>query len=196
MGHHPNQQSKVSDNKNTLPAREAVTEHQLAMLLGVTNHLSPYLLSGGLRDFQEPPKLDGGVASSASLTFINACSRIDEILADKTRWDTSAHDALYSQIEQVQAAQIHFLHEQAESARSVRRPSFQMRPTLAHDGKKFYALFGDITRAGYYIVGIGDTANAALADFDAAFDRASSAQITLAVQSESPPPTPKPKRKK
>lgn len=157
------------------------------MLLAVMGNLGPYLLDAPPhrmfhRPEEEASKLDGGAAASAVVTFINVCTRLDAILADQTRWDTATHDRLYDSIESVQRAQETFLKEQAESARSVRRPSFQLRPTIANDGQRFVAFFGDITRAGYSIIGIGGTPSEALADFDAAFERAPKDQLVLALK--------------
>src|SRR6266540_4259033 len=206
QNNHPGQVGAVQ-----LPSRESVTEHQIIMLLNMINVLSPFIL--GQRtysEFVEPAKLDGGAACSASVTFINVCNRLDDLLEDETRWNISSHDDLYAHIAQVQAAQVHFLHEQAEAVRSTRRPSFQLRPTLANDGEKFLAFFGDLNRPGHAVIGIGRTPNEALKDFDLAFDRAAGEQVILAAEaqgihidgvageapSEPTTPEPKPKKKK
>src|SRR6266542_1004850 len=107
QNNHPGQVGAVQ-----LPSRESVTEHQIVMLLNMINVLSPFILGRqSFNDFQEPAKIDGGAACSASVTFTNVCSRLDAMLEDRSRWDTSAHDDLYAHIAQVQAAQVHFLHE-------------------------------------------------------------------------------------
>jgi hypothetical protein len=187
----------------TLPTKESVTEHQLVMLLSIINNLGPYLLGlhGPLREFEAPAKIDGGVATSASVTFINACTRLDEILLDKSRWDTAAHDRLYDSIEQVQAAQVQFLHEQAEAARATRLPSFQLRPMIATDGEKFLAVYGDVNKPGHALIGIGATPKEALEDFDRAFDRVPAEQLRIiaegqGMQFSEKPPENKPKKKK
>jgi len=168
-----------------MPTREALTRSQLETLHTVMHNLSPYLL-GSQRSFLAsldedlPPKLDGGVVASAATTFINVCSRIDEILLDKSRWDTAAHDKLYDAIAAVQKAQVDYLSAQAEGAKMLQRPSIQFHPTVANDGERFVAFYGDIKRVGYAIIGIGNTPAEALVDFDRAFLRSPQDQIIMA----------------
>lgn len=196
MGNHANEANQVG--QTSLPSRESTTQHQFAVLLSVMNTLNPYLLMhAALREVENTPALDGGVASSASLTFINVCNRMDAMLADKSRWDTATHDRLYDAIQAVQMAQVAFLHEQAESAKALRRPSVQLHPTLANDGEKIIAYYGDITRVGYAIIGVGRTPAEALLDFDRAFDRAPTEQVRMVAENQGVmPPSEKPKPKK
>lgn len=180
------------------------------MLMHVLNGLNPFLLGSPVMELDTPAKIDGGVACAASVSFINLCSRLDVILADNSRWDTEMHDRLYASIENVQKAQVEFLKQQAESAKEVRRPCFQMRPVLASSGEEFVAVLGDIAKPGCYILGKGKTPNEAFADFDAAFDRTTAEQLLAIAQAQGiifessaatitptkTEPTPKPKRKK
>jgi hypothetical protein len=167
-----------------MPTREAVTKSQLETLHGIVHILGPYLLarqSHWLLDEEATPrKIDGGVAVSAAVTFINVCNRIDEMLADKTRWDTSAHDALYESIAAVQRAQVDYLTAQTEGTKVLQRPSVQFHPTILNDGKKFVAYYGDIDRVGFSIIGLGNTPEQAMEDFDRAFLRTPREQIMMA----------------
>lgn len=178
MGNQPNQ-AIPQVGQAQLPSRESVTEHQIVMLLHVMNGLNPFLIGGPVSEFATPPHIDGGVACAASVSFVNLCSRLDAILADNSRWDTLLHDRLYASIENVQKAQVEFLKEQAASAKAVRRPAFQLRPTLASSGDDFLAVFGDISKPGCYIVGRGKTPNEAMEDFDKAFDRTTAEQLLM-----------------
>jgi hypothetical protein len=200
MGNQPNETSKVGQAQ--LPSRESVTEHQILMLMHMMNGLNPFLLGSPLNpEFSPPQKIDGGVACAASVSFINLCSRLDAILADNSRWDTLLHDRLYASIEKVQTAQVKFLEEQAASAAAVRRPCFQMRPTIAQSSEDFIAVFGDLSKPGCYIIGRGKTANEALLDFDKAFDRTTAEQLLMVatdqgITFEQPKTEPKQPRKK
>jgi len=194
-----NQQQQMG--QAVLPTRESLTRSQLETLHTIIQNLSPYLLgrpSFFMPDEDTPRKIDGGVAASASVTFINVCSRIDEMLADKSRWDTAAHDRLYDAIASVQKAQVDYLNAQAEGAKMLQRPSIQFHPTVANDGEKFVAFYGDINRVGYAIIGLGNTPAEALADFDQAFLRSPREQIIMAADAiaEAAKSKTKPKPKK
>lgn len=184
-----------------MPTRESLTRTQLETLHTVIQALSPFLLGQDRHYFfhqaeeQVDKKIDGGVALSASLSFINVCSRIDAILEDKTRWDTSAHDRLYEAIASVQKAQVDYLNAQAEGAKMLQRPSIQFHPTVANDGQKFVAFYGDIDKPGYAVIGLGNTPAEALADFDRAFLRTSQEQIILAADAKKQQTQNKPKKK-
>jgi len=182
-----------------MPTREALTRSQIETLHIVIQTLNPYLLgrpSFVLDEEETPHKIDGGVAASASVTFINVCSRIDEMLADRSRWDTAAHDRLYDAIAAVQKAQVDYLTAQAEGAKMLQRPSIQFHPTVANDGERFVAFYGDINRVGYAIIGLGNTPAEALADFDQAFLRSPREQIIMAADAKAKAQAqPKPKKK-
>lgn len=187
MGRNTNQQIGAA----IIPTREALTRTQLETLHAIVATLSPFLL-GQERHFffhqveeQVDKKIDGGVALSASLTFINVCNRIDAILEDQSRWDTSAHDKLYDSIAEVQKAQVDYLTAQAESAKLLQRPSIQFKPTIANDGTQFIAFYGDIEKRGYAIIGIGGTPAEALLDFDQRFLKTPQEQIIMAAEAVS-----------
>jgi hypothetical protein len=167
-----------------MPTREAVTKSQLESLHSIIQNLGNYLLAPRshwmLDDDATPRKIDGGVAASAAVTFINVCNRIDEMLADKTRWDTSAHDALYESIAAVQKAQVKYLESQTDGQKVLARPSVQFHPTVANDGEKFICYYGDISKPGYAVVGLGATPAEAMQAFDRAFDKSAQEQIILA----------------
>jgi hypothetical protein len=172
-----------------MPTREALTRSQLETLHTVIQALSPFLLGQDRHYFfhqaeeQVDKKIDGGVALSASLSFINVCSRIDAILEDKSRWDTSAHDKLYDAIAAVQKAQVDYLTAQADGAKMQQRPSVQFKPTIANDGTQFIAFYGDIEKRGYAIIGVGETPQRALDDFDQRFLKTPQEQIIMAAES-------------
>jgi len=190
MGRDHNSQNKVTPA--TIPTRESVTRTQLETLHSIIQNLSPFILGHRsifqLSEEDTPRKIDGGAAAAAAVTFTNVCNRIDELLEDKTRWDTSTHDRLYDSIHAVQTAQVELLKAQTEGQRVLSKPSVQLRPTVANDGARFICYYGDITKPGYAIIGMGNTPTEAMLAFDLAFDKAPQEQIILVVEE-------KPKRK-
>lgn len=201
MGQNNNHARQVNGGNNqdprqvgqaVMPTREALTRSQLETLHAVVTTLSPFLLGDTERrsfffhqveEEVAKKKLDGGVALSASMTFMSVCDRIDAILKDQTRWDTSAHDKLYDAIAAVQKAQVDYLTAQADIVKMQARPSIQFKPLIANDGEHIIAYYGDITRNGYAIIGVGRTPQEALEDFDRAFLKTSQEQIIMAAES-------------
>jgi hypothetical protein len=158
--------------QTALPSRDAVTQHQIGMLQSIISTMGPYAWTRAVPAAGEPdefPRLDPGVALSASLTFINACTRLDTIIEDSARWETAIHDRLYDSIEKVQLAQVNVLKEQAESAKAIRRPCYQFKPILARTPDTFIAYYGGLPDVGVPIMGTGATLEEALANFDLAF---------------------------
>lgn len=162
-----------------IPSREFIVEQQVAIVLAGVREMYPGLVN---EDVPKEAKL------AAEATFIGLCDRLDRIIAEDSRWSMKATTEFYEELVQTQKAQQEFLHEQAESVKIVRRPSYIHRPTLMRDESLFYAVWGDSTVAGASIIGVGATPNAALADFDAAFDRAPKDQLNLILETETETP--------
>lgn len=189
------------------PTREMLVENQIETCLQVLECLKGYLLLH-TRDVEQQPALDGGAVSAGVATFMKACQRIDSILDSNESWKLDGHIAISKSILDVHEAQKKFLQEQAASAAEVRRPSYQLRPTLLSLGAEgFAAVWGDVSTPGAALVGRGSTPKAALLDFDAAFERTPSEQLILMAEKNgidlestaTPPTTPttkQPRRKK
>lgn len=190
-------QSQSQQQIPLIPNRESITEQQVATVLAVIHNLQPYLLEQVVElGSKEPPELDGGAKTAAVNTFVQACHRMDEILSQPDRWAIKTHDELYTAIIDTHKKQQEFLHEQSESVKQLRRPSYQLRPTLAVAGNDYIAFFGDISRPGCALVGRGKTPNEALLDFDAAFNRIPDDQFAVIANSVNPPEELPKKRKK
>jgi len=177
----------------SLRTREDVTGHQIESVLLLLDHLRPFLVAPDARE-GVGPDMDGGAVMAAATTFAKATDRLDAILDDSARWDIKEINTLHEALIATHTAQQAFLAAQTKSASEIIRPSFQCRPTLYVSDGKFLAVWGDTPA----IVGTGNTPNAALADFDAAFYRTSEEQVKLTFE-EPIPPTPltvKPTRKK
>jgi len=174
-----------------IPNRESITEQQIATVLAVIHNLQPYLLEDVVDlGAQQPPALDGGAKAAAITTFVQACSRMDEILAQPDRWVLGKHDELYQALVSTHQKQQEFLAEQSATVRELRRPSYQLRPTLAVAGEDYIAFFGDISRPGCALVGRGKTPHEALLDFDAAFHRIPNDQFMVIAENAKLPEQP------
>lgn len=165
----------------TVPSREFITDQHIGILLASIREVGIWM-----------SKAEDVVPSEARVaaenTFIGLCDRLDKIITDETRWSMTGTTNFYDELIATQKAQQEFLSMQTAAASLVLRPSYIHRPTLMRDETHFYAVFGDSTKAGSSIIGVGATANAALADFDAAFDRAPKDQLNLILDTENPEP--------
>jgi len=197
--------SQLPKNSVVLSTKEVVTSQQVQSVLEILAGIEPFLLVP-LRheDSDRPADLDGGVACGAATTFLKATSRLDAILDDESRWGIKGHNDVQNAILRTQACQQTFLEQQSLAAKEIRRPSFIYRPAVyTHDGL-FYAVWGDAASPDCSIAGAGETPEAALLDFDAAFKRVSLEQVTFILEHHTAPQEPipstpltiKPSRKK
>jgi hypothetical protein len=171
-----------------LPSRDSSNVTQLSALLATTQALQPYLILPPQElGTNPPPALDGGTVAAAATTFIKVCAKIDELLEDKSRWNLETQDAFYDAVIQTQEQQQKFLKTQTAAAASVMRPSYQFRPTLFLTDGGYIAVHGDLTSSGV-VIGSGPTPEAALLDFDAAWQRRPDEQKVLVPVEETTPP--------
>jgi hypothetical protein len=133
--------------------------------------------------------LSGEIKVAAITTTIKLLDRIDRIVSEEARWTINSTTDFYAELSKTQKAQQEFLAEQTRAAKSIQLPQYQLRPTLMRDNQFFFAVWGDGTKPGASIIGRGITAKEALADFDAAFERAPAEQLNLILEQENPPPT-------
>lgn len=172
--------------KNTtgVPLKEEITNQQVGPVLDIIRELQPYILE----PIPEPgatPKdhsRDGGVECAAHSTFIKACARLDAILDDASRWKMASMNTLVVEMVKTHKAQQKFIETQRASAAHLQAPQFLLRPTLAIFEGEYIAYWGTLDAAGAAIVGKGPTPNAALLDFDAAFERTPQEQILLVAE--------------
>lgn len=165
-----------------IPTKEELTNHQLGPVLAVIRELTPFLLEDVVEPGGTPTAraLTGEVTLAASTTFIKACSRIDTILDDESRFSMKAHTDVMTELVKTYKLQQKFIIAQTESTEMLRKPHFVLRPTVVPMGDSQYvAYWGDLSKAGQAICGVGNTPNAAFSDFDKAFDRAPKEQIVL-----------------
>lgn len=178
--------SKLMSTKNTtgVPLKEEITNQQVGPVLDIIRELTPFILEEVRAEGAMPltSSLDGGVQCAAQSTFIRACSRLDAILGDDSRWHMKSMNTLVAEMVKTHKAQQKFIAAQEASSANLQAPHFLLRPTLAISGGKYYAYWGNIHEAGQAIVGQGTTPNEALLDFDAAFERTPENQILLVAE--------------
>ncbi len=168
----------MSPNKLAIAQKDSIVQRQVSTLLDIVSTLRHNVEETGA-PIPNRPELDGGVKAAIDTTIIQACSRLDEMLKHKENWENDAQDEMMRAITRTHEAQQDFLKSQKEAADLVKRPSFQMRPTLVSTGNEFLAVYGDPRIAGQAIIGRGETPEAALQDFDLAFKRVPKDQLIL-----------------
>lgn len=173
-----------------VPNRETVGNEQISCLLHITQALQAYLLAPHREfDVSNPhPELDGGALAAATVTFCNACKRLDEILGDSARWNLEKANDLYGALTKTQEEHQRFLAAQTKVAENALLPSTQLKPSIFQHGGIFLAIYGDPAIPSGHIVGRGHTPEAALRDFNLAFKRQADDQFQVEVERDEPNP--------
>ena len=103
-------------------------------------------------------------------TLWNACERMNSLLQDTARWDNSFQDKVEKEYNELHALQIETMKAQHAAAAEIIKPHFQYRPALMRTvNGGWMAILGDVDHLEFAVYGIGETAQAALEDFDAVF---------------------------
>jgi len=180
-----------------VPNRETVGNEQISCLLHVTQALQAYLLTPHREfDASNPhPELDGGALAAATVTFCNACKRLDEILGEQSRWTLDKATDLYGALTRTQEEHQRFLAAQTKVAENALLPSTQLKPAIFQHGGIFLAIHGDPAIPAGHIVGRGHTPEAALHDFNLAFKRMANDQFQVEVERNDHTPNPKKNKK-
>lgn len=161
--------------------KEELTNHQLGPILAILRELQPFLLEEPVSSGETPTAsaLDGEVSAAAELTFIKACDRMNAILDDEARWTIKPHTDAIAEIVKTQKAQQKFLAAQTATTEQMQAPHFLLKPSVAIMGENYVAFWGDISKPGEAICGVGRTPQEALLDFDKAFNRAPNEQVVI-----------------
>lgn len=168
-----------------VPSAEVLTDIQISSVLSVLNALQPYLLLTHREiDSGMKAELDGGVPCSAVATFAKACSRLDAMLDDPKRWDGSGASSLYDSIKAHYDSAVKVNEGQVRAVEELRRPSRRLQPKFTTIGTEFVAYWGDTEFPGGLLLGRGATPEAALLDFDAAFNKRTAEQLRFAPAAE------------
>jgi len=147
------------------PPRDTVTAQQIATLINAARGLV-----GCLHHPDETPiggPTDGGIQLAVEASVNRICSRIDELVADDSRWsmkdqETLEKDMSFMLKNQGQAA---IAHRRALEATQL--PQFKVRPLLVKlTSEAWVAYLGDIEDRDDCIVAIGTYPQEAFNNFD------------------------------
>jgi len=183
MSKQKNQSVELADGSNPRAYlhRDLSTQNQIQMLLQVVGSTGAMLLNP-LRELENipgnGPNLTGEAALAATTTFIKACSTLDRILADESRWGMDFQLALEKQLAEehksfmdARASELAMHAEHKRAAELLQKPHWIYRPKLIALTDGTYAAFlgesPDNPAGG--LVGIGGCPQEALNTFDDVF---------------------------
>lgn len=138
----------------------------IATCVQVSDALIPYLLPRD-RDFgDKESSIDKEVATSAEATFIGVCNKLDDLVAGLGTYE------LETKFEKlvIEGAEADIVNrrQQALTAKNLRRPSVIYHPEIAKtETGAWCAYYGDLTQPEACVIGVGDTVENAMLDFDA-----------------------------
>ncbi|HSX11621.1 MAG TPA: hypothetical protein VLF94_07905 [Chlamydiales bacterium] len=160
--------NQINELALRLPHPDAVTNAQVVTLLNIVGMLLP-LLTKPEETIPGKSNPDGNVSDSAAATFISVCNRLDEIVADKSRWNLEFQKNLEQKAEVIHQQNLGVLRTQQAAAAEVISPHFRYRPNVARspDGG-WMAYLGDPTTTNV-ILGLGRSPNEAVLNFDSIF---------------------------
>jgi hypothetical protein len=125
--------------------------------------------NGGTPKDPPPFKMtEGQIALEKTLWA--ACDRMEKILGDDTRWDSSFQTKVEKDYDELHKLQMDAIEKQRAAAEEVTSPHFRYHPALhrLQDGNGM-AVLGDVKRLEFAVYGIGDSAQRALEEFDCVF---------------------------
>ncbi len=169
----------------SVPSVEVLTNIQLNSVLSVLQALQPYLLLTQRElDAGIPKDLDGGLDAASLNTYVKACSRLDALLDDESRWSLQGAQSLYKAMQEHHESAARFNENQSKVLAELHRPSRRLQPKLATFGAEFVAYWGDALMPGGIVIGRGATPADAMLDFDAAFNRRPEAQLKFTPEAQ------------
>lgn len=160
-----------------LSSREVATRFHIESVLQIIGLMIPalgmYLHPQRPSEDSAPYRPSTAPANSEAMiaienTMREACARLDKILSDEVRWSTAFQEEVEKHFRESAKLQLEFYTAQRNAAAELASPHSRFRPTLLRltDGGCWCAVLGDFDHG---IVGIGDTAQAALEAFDSAY---------------------------
>jgi hypothetical protein len=159
--------NRVNELALHLPHPDAVTNAQVVTLLNMIGMLTPMLISPN-ENIPGKSAPEGCVTDSAAATFINVCNRLDEIIADKKRWDTSFQETCEMRATTIHLQNMEVLKAQQEAAAEVSSPHFRYRPNVSVAPGGWMAYVGH-PETPNVILGLGRTPDEAIKNFDLVF---------------------------
>jgi hypothetical protein len=150
--------------------RAAATRQQIDTLLQVSGLALTALAS--LRDLSgDEQLLEGESLIAAENTFIRAFDRVDQILADDSRWNMAFQDQVEKDYHALAAQALEFQKAQTAASKNVGSPHFRYSPKLMKltDGN-WVALLGDPEDLDSCLLGVGSNPAEAITAFDEVFN--------------------------
>jgi hypothetical protein len=146
------------------PVSETV-QRKVSTVMKIIEGLNPFL-------FQEvghaAREMDKEVKLSAEATFINCCNRLDNLLADFGDALETDREKVFKQIGK---ATLDAEKERAAALRESRRPAVIYRPHISRtDAGQWCATYGDLRQPETCVVGVGNSPEDAMLDFDREFN--------------------------
>lgn len=157
--------------------REGTTHAQVNTVLSILG-MTITAISHAQRDLEdlesavpnESKRLPGEALVAAENTFVKACERLDSILDDSARWDSSFQMNLEADYKRAMDENIGFLQAQRKAAEHITLPQARMNPSLVRLTDGLWAAILGNPETPSSIIGIGPTAQEALDAFDESFN--------------------------
>lgn len=181
-------EAKTPESSNPLHVlhRDLSTQTQVQILLGIAQTMIGFLVNPDRESETIPGShpAPGEARSSAEVTLINACNRLDTIIADPKRWGLDYQlslEKLFSETanraksvakkqQQLLDEEIRKAEAQTRAAQEIHSPHFRYKPVLfAMKDGSWTAFLGDEEHPEFGISGAGLSPAEALQDFDRAF---------------------------
>lgn len=142
-------------------------QHDINTVLSVIHALEPYLIKN--QQYQDPKgDLEENVRLSTEATFHNATTKLDALIS--RIGDRREEDLLEEAELKLCQEQIALTQEFKETQKALRRPSTVLQPEIGkHKSGKWAVFYGNIASPDDLIVGLGDSVEQAMADFDKAY---------------------------
>jgi hypothetical protein len=170
LGAHKLEQGKGMSNNNfsvVNPNKENASSVQINNLLQTIAVLTQSVrevpeLSGG--------PLDGGVKTAVELSIINACTRLDAIMGDNSRWNVADYVALSATMQSMYDENTKLIQEQRAAYAEASSAHNKYKPQLVRlTNGKWLAISGNMNDIDNALVGLGDCPADAIAAFDDMF---------------------------
>lgn len=163
--------SLSNDEDGPLPIRnvafnkQSVTASQVHILLGIIAHAQNVLDRHDAAGEESGGAKCGGVRCAVETNLLNAAARLDDILEDKSRWDTTGVDSISDAVKAVHTQHVKTLKAQQEHIEAEIRPAFMFRPQIFKLNGRWWAVHGG-EEIENKVAGSGITAHAAVLDFE------------------------------
>lgn len=146
-----------------LPQREALNQMQVDTLLRTVNQMTGTLAHTNIpADEGDGPRYpEAAIAAENSL--INACDRLDKILADDSRWDMDS-------VKKIEANLLQLLETRNAVEALGMLPHVRYKPVIMRVPDGWVAVYGDPAFLDKSVVGYGETPEKALKCFDLLFN--------------------------